>query len=215
MQELHNLHGVAYGDMAILLRQRTHLDLYADAMQQAGIPFDRGKNNPFYEQPLVLDAIHTAIAIIDPSNEIALTRALLQATATIDGVSLAHMRQRYRDGSLCLLANADGTSTRHRADWHICPTTTPACRSAMAIAPPNGSTKSFCRVDYGNETVPTANACSPSLSTIVGHSITNVADLLGQLVERMRDDPDTAPELNTEEETQVPESWQVTHCQRA
>jgi ATP-dependent exoDNAse (exonuclease V) beta subunit len=198
MQELHTNYGVAYGDMAILLRRRNHLDVYADAMQQAGIPFDRGKNNPFYERPLILDAIHTAIAIIDPSNELALTRALLQATATIDDIGLAHMRQQHRDVSLwqMLLAYQHditpiGTFVQRRQhlaaqQWQLAPaewlhTMVHAC----GLWQRDGA--------YGQRMLTKLiNDCRTMPAA-------NVPDLLGQLVERMRDDPESAaPELKTD-----------------
>ena len=198
MQELHTNYGVAYGDMAILLRQRKHLDVYADAMQQAGIPFDRGKNNPFYERPLILDAIHTAIAIIDPSNELALTRALLQATATLDDVGLAHLRQQHRDVSLwqMLLAHQHdiapiGTfvqQQQHLAaqQWQLAPaewlhTVVRTC----GLWQRDGA--------YGQRMLTKlVNDCRTMPAA-------NVPDLLGQLIDRMRDEPESAaPELKTE-----------------
>jgi DNA helicase II / ATP-dependent DNA helicase PcrA len=198
IHELHTSHGVAYGDMAILLRQRKHLDLYADAMQQAGIPFDRGKNNPFYERPLILDAIHTAIAIIDPSNELALTRALLQATATLDDVGLAHLRQQHRNVSLwhmlCALQyDIAPISTfvqqqQHLAaqQWHLVPaewlqTVVRTC----GLWQRDGA--------YGQRMLTKLiNDCRTMPAA-------NVPDLLAQLVDRMRDEPESAaPELKTE-----------------
>ncbi len=198
MQELHTTYGIGYGDMAILLRQRNDLDLYADAMQQAGIPFDRGKNNPFYERPLILDAIHTAIAIIDPSNEMALTRALLQATHTIDDVGLAHMRQQHRDVSLwqMLLAHQHDITpigTFVQRQQHL-------AAQQWQLAPAEWLHEVILRSGlwqrdgaYGQRMLTKlVNDCR-ALPAV------NVPDLLGQLVERMRDDPESAaPELKTD-----------------
>ncbi|MBM4413021.1 MAG: ATP-dependent helicase, partial [Chloroflexi bacterium] len=108
MRDLHMHQQIPYGDMAILLRQRTHLDLYADAMHRAGIPFDRGKNDPFYHRTLILDAIHLLNACYDPANEQSLARALLSATRTCDDVSLRAIRQQRRDASLWQLLGAHG-----------------------------------------------------------------------------------------------------------
>lgn len=198
MQELHTSSGVAYGDMAILLRQRNDLDLYADAMQQAGIPFDRGKHNPFYERPLVLDAIHTAVAIIDPSNEMALTRALLQATNTVDDVGLAHMRQQHRNATLwqVLMAHQHDIASIGKfvqlqqklaaQQWQLTP------------------------ADWFHEVILRCGLWQRDgafgqrmLTKLVNDcralTAANVPDLLGQLVERMRDDPESAaPELKTD-----------------
>ncbi len=198
MHELHTRHGVAYGDMAILLRRRAHLDVYADAMQLAGIPFDRGKNNPFYERPLILDAIHTAVAIIDPSNELALTRALLQATATLDDVGLAHLRQQHRNVSL----------------WHM------LCALQYDIAPIGTFVQQqqhlyaqqwqLAPAEWLHTVVRTCGLWQRDgaygqrmLTKLINDCRTmpaaNVPDLLAQLIERMRDEPESAaPELKTE-----------------
>jgi len=108
MRELHVQQQIPYGDMALLLRQRTHLDLFADAMHRAGIPFDRGKNDPFYHRTLILDAIHLLNACYDPANEQSLTRALLSATRTCDDGSLRAIRQQRRDASLWQLLGEHG-----------------------------------------------------------------------------------------------------------
>jgi len=113
MHELHSMHGIDYGEMAVLLRQRTHLDIYAEAMQQSGIPFDRGKSDPFYHRPLILDAIHLLIACYDPANEQSLTRALLSATRTCDEIGLRAIRQQSRDASLWLLLQKSGELHPH------------------------------------------------------------------------------------------------------
>ncbi len=198
MQELHTSYGVAYGDMAILLRRRNHLDVYADAMQQAGIPFDRGKKNPFYERPLILDAIHTAIAIIDPSNEMALTRALLQATNTIDDVRLAQIRQQHRDVSLWMMLLAQqhditpiGTFVQLQQhlsaqQWQLAPAEwLHEVILCCGLWQRDGA--------YGQRMLTKlVNDCRALPAA-------NVPDLLGQLVERMRDNPESAaPELKTD-----------------
>lgn len=113
MRELHTTHGIDYGDMAMLLRQRTHLDIYANAMERAGIPFDRGKSDPFYHRPLILDAIHLLIACYDPANEQSLTRALLSATRTCDEIGLRAIRQQERDTSLWRLLQKSGELHPH------------------------------------------------------------------------------------------------------
>lgn len=197
MHELHTRHGVGYGDMAILLRRRNHLDVYADAMQQAGIAFDRGKNDPFYERPLILDAIHTAIASIDPSNELALTRALLQATHTLDAVGLAHLRQQHHDLSLwdMLCANQHHSTPigmfvqqqqhLYTQQWQLAP----AEWLNMVV------------LSYGlwqRDGAYGQRMLTKLINDCRAMPATNVPDLLGQLVLRLRNDPESAaPELKT------------------
>lgn len=95
MQELHEQHHVEYGDMALLLRRRTYIGIYTTELQRAGIPFDRGKSDPFYHRTLVIDAIHVAEAMVNPHNDISLARALV-ALNVLSDVSLAALRQQHR-----------------------------------------------------------------------------------------------------------------------
>ena len=92
MQELHEQHKVPYGEMALLFRRRTYMSMYTNELQRVGIPFDRGKSDPFYHRSLVIDAIHVAEAMINPHNDISLTRALV-ALDVLSEVSLATLRQ--------------------------------------------------------------------------------------------------------------------------
>lgn len=95
MYELHTQFNVSYGEMALLLKRRTYIDTYTNALLAAGIPFDRGKSDPFYHRSLVLDAIHLALAVVAPHNEQSLTRALL-ALRVVNDVTLAQIRIDYR-----------------------------------------------------------------------------------------------------------------------
>lgn len=132
MHELHHTHGIPFVKMALLLRRRTYIDVYTAALQQAGIPFDRGKNDPFYHRTLVIDAIHVAEAMIHPHNDISLTRALLALHVTND-VALATMRMHHRHQhvweSLQLYMDSDATiasfcQLRHafaHSQWYLEP----------------------------------------------------------------------------------------------
>jgi DNA helicase-2/ATP-dependent DNA helicase PcrA len=147
MHELHTTHGINYGDMAVLLRQRTHLDTYAEAMERAGIPFDRGKSDPFYHRPLILDAIHLLLACYDPANEQSLTRALLSATHICDEIGLRAIRQQERDTSC---THTSTTLPRHSSNHNAY---NGRCHQ------PSGLRVQLCSLACGNVTVPMANAC--------------------------------------------------------
>ncbi|MFZ9856724.1 MAG: UvrD-helicase domain-containing protein [Roseiflexaceae bacterium] len=197
MYELHTTQGIDYGDMAVLLRQRTHLDIYADAMHEAGIPLDRGKSDPFYHRPLILDAIHLLLACYDPANEQSLTRALLSATRTCDEIGLRAIRQQERDASLWQLLQHRSEVLPHiqhfvatlihvqHAQWQL----PPAEWFAMTI-----EQFGLWQRDgvYGQRMLTKLINDCRAIQTGTSH------ELIRELLERIRHEPDSAsPELKT------------------
>jgi ATP-dependent DNA helicase UvrD/PcrA len=69
-------HGFQYRDIAILIRARTYLSTYTDALKATGIPFELSAETAFYTRPEILDAIHLLHVCIDPSRELSLARVL-------------------------------------------------------------------------------------------------------------------------------------------
>jgi len=58
----------AFGDMAVLLRGRTHLALFEDAMRAEGIPFVMLKGIGFYDAPEVAALRELVSFVVDPSD---------------------------------------------------------------------------------------------------------------------------------------------------
>ena len=197
MLELHQTQHIAYGDMAVLLRQRTHLDIYAEAMQRAGIPFDRGKSDPFYHRPLILDAIHLLIACYDPANEQSLTRTLLSATRTCDDVGLRAIRQQQRDASLWQLICQYAAT--HSQFTHLVETLIHIQQSQWELAPAEWFASALTHFDmwqrdglYGQRMLTKLINDCRALQAGTSH------ELIRELLERIRHEPDSAsPELKT------------------
>jgi ATP-dependent helicase/nuclease subunit A len=61
-----------YGDMAILLRRRTHLSLFEDALRRQGIPFIVIKGIGFYDEPEVALLRELLFLLIDPMDNYSL-----------------------------------------------------------------------------------------------------------------------------------------------
>jgi len=61
-----------YGDMAILLRRRTHLSLFEDALRRQGIPFIVVKGIGFYDEPEVALLRELLFLLIDPMDDYSL-----------------------------------------------------------------------------------------------------------------------------------------------
>jgi ATP-dependent helicase/nuclease subunit A len=59
----------SYGDMAILLRKRTHLTVYEDALRDYGIPFIVAKGIGFYDEPEVAFLRELLFFLIDPYDD--------------------------------------------------------------------------------------------------------------------------------------------------
>ncbi len=61
-----------YGDMAILLRKRTHLCIFEDALRREGIPFIVLKGIGFYDEPEVAVLKELLSFIVDPTDDYSL-----------------------------------------------------------------------------------------------------------------------------------------------
>lgn|GEM_PF-1822582 len=93
--ELHQQHGVAFADMAILLRRRTHISTYVAALEAANIPYDRGKDDPFFLRSDVRNMIHLVAAVANPAHEHSLVRTVHQGLGILDEAALHGIRQQH------------------------------------------------------------------------------------------------------------------------
>jgi ATP-dependent helicase/nuclease subunit A len=80
-----------YSDMAILLRRRTHLALFEDALRRQGIPFIVMKGIGFYDEPEVALLRELLSLIIDPLDDYSLFCVLRSPLFGIDYRSLFRM----------------------------------------------------------------------------------------------------------------------------
>ncbi|MFO0933013.1 MAG: UvrD-helicase domain-containing protein [Planctomycetota bacterium] len=67
---------VRWGDVAILLRSRTHLKAFERALLEAGVPFHVGKGAGFYRAAEIEDLLHLLRAVHDPLDRYALAAFL-------------------------------------------------------------------------------------------------------------------------------------------
>jgi|Deesub1362A_J573_1020465.scaffolds.fasta_scaffold00004_10 ATP-dependent helicase/nuclease subunit A len=80
-----------FGDMAILLRRRTHLGLFEDALRKEGIPFIVLKGMGFYEEPETAVLREFICFIVDPSDEYSLFCLLRSPLFSIDYKTLSRL----------------------------------------------------------------------------------------------------------------------------
>jgi len=76
VHEGENIRACNYGDMAVLLRGRTHLSVFEDALRKQGIPFVVVKGIGFYHTPEVAIIKSLLFLLIDPGDNYSLFNVL-------------------------------------------------------------------------------------------------------------------------------------------
>lgn len=89
--------GRSYRDIAILIRARTYLPAYTDALEAAGIPFDLASGDVFYTRPEIMAAIHLLRACVDPADTLALAVALMSPAVGLSQADVARLTQTDRE----------------------------------------------------------------------------------------------------------------------
>ena len=95
-----------WGDMAILMPARTGIELYEDALADAGIPYRHEGSRDFYQRQEVRDLIWVLAAIDDPTDRLALVGALRSSAFAINDEDL--VRHRAEAGSLSYRSKTEG-----------------------------------------------------------------------------------------------------------
>ncbi len=85
--------GYANRDIALLLRARTYLTTYTDALMAAGIPFELSAGEAFYLRPEILDAVHLVNVCCNPAAELSLARVLLGPAVGLTQAQLAELKR--------------------------------------------------------------------------------------------------------------------------
>ncbi len=80
-----------YGDMAVLLRSRTHLGLFEEALRNEGIPFVMLKGIGFYDAPEVAALRELLCLIVDPTDGYCLFEVLRSPLFSIDHRTLTRL----------------------------------------------------------------------------------------------------------------------------
>jgi ATP-dependent helicase/nuclease subunit A len=80
-----------YGDMAVLLRKRTHLSLFEDALRRQGIPFIVVKGIGFYDEPEVALLRDLLFLLVDPMDDYSLVCLLRSPLFGIDYKTLLRL----------------------------------------------------------------------------------------------------------------------------
>jgi ATP-dependent helicase/nuclease subunit A len=88
LRRLHDAHGVAWRDVGLLFRSRGDLDVYLDALRDAGIPYAVEGDRSHYQRREVIDAAALVRCAIDPHDQLSLVTALRSAVVGVPDAAL-------------------------------------------------------------------------------------------------------------------------------
>ena len=86
-----------YRDVCLLVRNRTSIELYTEALDRAGIPYHLDSGRGFFQQQEIRDAAAILTALDDPSDEVAVVAALKSAPFSASDVDLLQLANAQRD----------------------------------------------------------------------------------------------------------------------
>lgn len=94
IRQLHEMYGVSYSHMAVLLRAFSDADVYLEAMRQQGIPYATTHDPTYFQRREVLDAFCLLQAVADPEDHLALVGFLRSAWAGIPDAAWWELKNR-------------------------------------------------------------------------------------------------------------------------
>lgn len=110
LHQLHQIHGLDYGEVAILCRASSAFQYYENALDAAGIPYLTVAGKGFYDRPEIRDLLNGLQAIADPHDDLALVGLLRSPACGLSDVSLYHLAARRPEGDSLWDALQDGLS---------------------------------------------------------------------------------------------------------
>lgn len=88
VRSLHQDHGVAWKEIAVLLRSTGDLDLYLEELRRARVPFAVGRDKQYYRRREVIEAAALVRCVIDPGDHLALLTVLRSAAVGVPDAAL-------------------------------------------------------------------------------------------------------------------------------
>ena len=85
-----------YKDICLLVRNRTNIEIYTEALEQAGIPFHLDSGRGFFQQQEIRDAAAILTALDDASDEVAVVAALKSAPFAASDLELLDLANAQR-----------------------------------------------------------------------------------------------------------------------
>ena len=100
-----------YRDVCLLVRNRTSIELYTEALDRAGIPYHLDSGRGFFQQQEIRDAAAILTALDDPSDEVAVVAALKSAPFSASDADLLQLANAQR--------KAGDAGDRRRASFQL------------------------------------------------------------------------------------------------
>ncbi|MFL6194453.1 MAG: UvrD-helicase domain-containing protein [Thermoanaerobaculia bacterium] len=100
VRTLHEVHGVAWNEIAILLRGIGDLDLYLEALRRARVPFAVGRDKQYYRRREVIEAAALARSVLDPGDHLALLTVLRSSSVGVPDAALIPLWNRGFPGKM-------------------------------------------------------------------------------------------------------------------
>ncbi|MCB9832963.1 MAG: UvrD-helicase domain-containing protein [Planctomycetes bacterium] len=110
MLELHEREGVAYKDMALLLRATTQQETYLRALRDAGVPYLVERDRQFYRRREVIDLVSALTAVLDPQDQVALLGLLRSPVLGVPDAALLPLWRAGLPGLATRLVGADSAA---------------------------------------------------------------------------------------------------------
>jgi len=83
---------VEWKDVALLFRASTAFPVYEDALERAGIPFVTVAGRGFYDRPEIRDLLNALVAVVDPTDDLALVGFLRSPAVGLSDAALYSLR---------------------------------------------------------------------------------------------------------------------------
>ncbi len=87
-RSLHEDHGTAWKEIAILLRSTGDLDLYLEELRRARVPFAVGRDKQYYRRREVIEAAALVRCVLDPGDHLALLTVLRSVLVGVPDAAL-------------------------------------------------------------------------------------------------------------------------------
>jgi ATP-dependent helicase/nuclease subunit A len=105
--ELHEREGVAWSELAILMRATTALPTLLQALRDAGVPYAVERDKSYYRRREILEASALVRAVLDPADHVALVAWLRSASVGVPDAALLPLWGRGFPGLMTELAGPD------------------------------------------------------------------------------------------------------------
>ncbi len=106
--ELHEREGVAWSEVAILMRATGDLPTYLQALRDAGVPYAVERDKTYYRRREVLEASALVRAVLDPADHVALVAWLRSASVGVPDAALLPLWARGFPDLMTELSGPDG-----------------------------------------------------------------------------------------------------------